>query len=136
MIACLVGPPVYVYAADKVFSGAGDAVSWNDAGNWFPQAVPATGDAVRINNSGLSVRVANDFAIGSLTIGGKGATQLTVAHYVYATITPSAVTSDAVFIKKNGTLVLSGPGTLILRGALHNSEDSTTTESSVLIWLQ
>ncbi len=123
-------------AEQKVFTGSGDAVSWHDAANWFTSGVPAISDAVTINKTDIAVTVDDDFYAQSILVAGKTVSSLTIDPFVYATITPETSSDPAIYIRKDGTVVLSGAGTIVMKGLFKNSEEQIATESSVMILLQ
>jgi hypothetical protein len=126
----------HVYAEQKAFSGSGDGSSWHDAANWFASGVPSAADAVAINKSGMTVATAIDFAAQSVLVAGKAVSSWEVAPFVYGTVTPPTSSDNALYIRRDGTVVLSGAGTIVLKGSFKNSEEHLATESSVMILLQ
>ncbi len=123
-------------ADQKVFSGTGDGTSWHDAGNWFTGGVPSAIDGVTINKSNLAVVVPDDFIAQSIVVAGKAVSNLTIEPFVYGTITPPTPSDPALYIRKDGTVVLSGAGIIVMKGSFKNSEEQLATESSVMILLQ
>lgn len=122
-------------AAVQVFSAGGDGVSWTDKGNWSPAGVPGAASDVTINLAGSAVAVSKDFKAQSVTVGGKAASKWTSQNFVYGTVAPAAATDTAVLIRKDGTVIMTGQGTVTLKGAFKNTEEALPTESSVMVLL-
>ena len=123
-----------VYAADKQWSGAGDASSWSDASNWYPSGVPSSSDDVSIDAIGTSVnaQALATFYAKSLTVGGTNESNFTTDNFVYGTVAPAKNTDNALYIRKNGAVTLKGVGDITLKGAFKNSEESQTSEPSFM----
>lgn len=130
------GGSAFAWAATKVFSGSGDGSTWHDEKNWFPEGVPGLTTAVTIDKSAVFAVAEKDFLAQSVTVGGKASSQWTSNAFVYGTVAPATTSDPAVFIRKGGTVVLKGSGTVTLKGPFKNSEESLPGEDSVLIWLR
>ena len=125
-----------VYAATKTFSGGGDGSTWHDEKNWFATGVPGSSDGVTVDKSGVTVEIAKDFLAQSVTVGGKTTSTWTVDPFVYGTIAPASSGDPAILIRKGGTVVMKGAGTVKVKGSFKNSEESLPTEPSVMVVLQ
>ena len=135
-VACAATAAISASAEQKVFSGAGDGVSWDDPTNWFSNGVPAITDGVAINKDSIEAVASEDFLAQSITIGGSAVSSLTVEPMIYGTVTPTTTSDTAVYIRKDGTVVLSGAGVIVMRGSFKNSEEEIATESSTIILLE
>lgn len=127
-------PPAY--AASKTFSGGGDGTLWHDDENWYAEGIPAAADDVTIDKSGVEVSAAEEFAARSVTVGGKASAAWTADPYVYGEIAPVSDSDPALLIRKDGTVVMKGPGAVTLKGSFKNSEETLPTEPSFLIQLE
>ncbi len=123
-------------AADKQWSGAGDAASWSDASNWFPASIPSTSDDVSIDATSASVLASATFSAKSLTVGGRQTSTFTTDNFVYGTITPTKNTDNALYIRKDGAVTLKGTGDITLKGAFKNSEESLTSEPAFMFGVE
>lgn len=112
-----------VYAADKSWTGAGDGASWADNQNWFSVGVPTSADDVMIDFNNAGVICGKTFEAKSITMGGANTSALTSNDFIYGTVVPSSGSDNALYIRKNGTVTLKGPGTLTLKGKFKNSEE-------------
>ena|SRR3989338_4018589 len=131
---CFVAP---VLADSKVFTGSGDGVTWHDVANWSAQGVPGAGDVVTVDKANAAITANQTVAVGSLTVGGKASSALTMDIFADGEIVPASVNDVALHIRKDGAVVLKGTGSrVILRGSFKNSEESMPSEPSVLILLQ
>lgn len=130
---CMTAP---AHAATKIFSGAAtDATVWHDDDNWFSKGVPGLTDATVIDLSSASVKASKEFKAKSVTVGGKATSTFTTANFVYGTLTPDSTSDPAILIRKNGTVVLTGEGTITAKGPYKNSEETLPTEPSVMVVL-
>ena len=123
-------------ASSKVFIGSGDGTGWHDAANWFETGVPSIADVVVINKAGIAALTQDDFEAQSVTVAGKAVSSWTVDTHVYGSLTPPTTRDPAIYIRKDGTVVLSGSGVIVMHGPLKNSEERLATEASVMILLQ
>ena len=132
----MLAPPVF--AEVKTFSGGGDGTTWHDLSNWFSTGVPAVTDAVTVDKANANLSIEQDFVAQSIVVGGKTSAALSAASFVYGTVTPTGtgVTTPALFIRKNGTVVLHGSGVVKLKGPFKNTEETLQSEPSVQILLQ
>jgi len=95
-------------------------------------------DDVTVDKTSASLSIEKDFAAQSITVGGKTASALSVISFVYGTVVPTGtgVTTPAILIRKDGTVVMHGSGVVTLKGALKNTEQSLQSEPSVQVLLQ
>lgn len=114
---------VAVYAADKSWTGGGDGTYWSDTQNWFPVGVPTSADDVMIDLNNAGVICGKTFEAKSITMGGANTSALTSNDFIYGTVVPSSGSDNALYIRKNGSITLKGPGTLTLKGKFKNSEE-------------
>lgn len=124
------------FAAVQVFSAGGDDVSWTDKDNWSPVGVPDVTSDVVIDLANSAVTVSKDFKAKSVTVGGKATSKWTSQNFIYGKVSPAAATDTAVLIRKKGTVVMTGQGTVTLTGAFKNTEEALPTEPSVMVLLQ
>ena len=126
------------FAAVKTFSGGGDGTTWHSASNWFSTGVPVVTDDVTVDKTSASLSIEKDFAAQSITVGGKTTATLSAASFVYGTVVPTGtgLTTPAILIRKDGTVVMHGSGVVTLKGALKNTEQSLQSEPSVQVLLQ
>lgn len=125
-----------VYAAEKTWSGSGDGTSWTDADNWYAEGIPALSDDVAIDAEDASVTCGATFKAKSITMGGRETSTLTVADFIYGTVTPSSTSDTAILNRSGGTIILNKVGTLTLHGGYQDSEGTLTSEPSFLFWLE
>ncbi len=112
-----------VYAADKGWIGSGDGTSWSDSQNWFSAGVPTSADNAIIDLKDASVISSTTYEAKSISVGGAYTSAWTSNNFIYGTISPSATSDDAIYIRKNGTVTLKGAGTITLKGKFKNSEE-------------
>ena len=136
MTALMLAAPAF--ADVKTFSGGGDGTTWHDTSNWFSLGVPAQTDAVTVDKASASLSIEKDFAAQSITIGGKTTSTLSAVSFVYGTVVPTGtgVTTPAILLRKNGTLVMHGSGVVKLKGPFKNTEQTLQSEPSVQVLLQ
>ena len=135
-MAFLLGVAVPAFGVMKIFSGGGDGVSWHDAQNWLVGGIPLPSDIVTIDQSGVFVKTSKDFLASSVTVGGKSVSTWSVEPFVFGTVVPATPEEPAIFLRKGGTLLLKGNGTVVLKGSFKNSEESLPTEPSMMILLE
>jgi hypothetical protein len=121
-----------VWAAEKQWGAGGDALSWEDATNWFPQVAPTTSDDIIIDVAGANVLISRTFYAQTLTMGGRNESSLTSADFVSGTISPTENTDDALHIRKGGAVTLEGAGIITLKGAFKNSEETLPDEPAFM----
>ncbi len=138
LIAMVLQVPVPVFAAVKTFSGGGDGTTWHDISNWVSPGVPAQTDAVTVDKVSANLSIQKDFTAQSITVGGRTTSTLSAESFVFGTIVPTSTgtSTPAILIRKGGTVVLHGSGTIKLKGPFKNTEESLPTEPSVQILLQ
>ncbi len=116
-------------AAEKQWSGSGDGVSWADADNWYPAAIPTISDTAVISLANADIIASETFSAKSITVGGRGAANFTVNDFVYGTITPENNTDVALFNRKDGLITLQGQaGDITLKGAFKSSQETLANE--------
>lgn len=121
-----------VHAAQRQWSGGGDAASWEDAPNWSPRGVPSESDDIVIDTLNSLVTASETFNAGTLTVGGREESNFTTQDFVYGILSPSEGTDTALHIKKSGLVTLTGAGDITLKGAFKNSEESLPAEPSFI----
>ncbi|MFA5165177.1 MAG: hypothetical protein WC481_06410 [Candidatus Omnitrophota bacterium] len=124
------------YGADKNWIGAGDASTWADQKNWNPEGVPSSVDDVTIDLEGSSANAAETFEAKSVTVGGGNSSVFSTENFIYGEIAPPSPSDEALYIKKDGTVVLNGAGTITLRGMFKNTEETVTGEESFMFTLE
>jgi len=102
--------------AGRTFVGgaSGDTNNWQNPNNWSPVGVPGPGDTVFVVGASYNPVMTADAAVASITVSGTsgvlmGGYTLTVSGDVDAT--------GGQFV--NGTVVITGPGT-VLEGSVPN----------------
>ena len=137
LIIMLAGFSGTAYAADKAWSGSGDASLWTDKANWFPVVVPSTSDDVTIDAANVSVKIDGAFNAKSLKIGQFETSTLTVQNFVSGAIAPSAGTDIAIYNLSGGTIVLQGTGGVVtVRGQYKDSEQTAVSQPSFLFLVE
>lgn len=125
-----------VYAADKNWVGAGDALTWADGKNWHPAAAPTSVDNVVIGLKDAYAVAAKTFEAKSLYVGGPANSTFATNDFIYGNIIPDSTSDHALYIRKGGTAVLKGEGTIKLKGIFKNSEETLTGEESFMFKLE
>ena len=125
-----------VYAEEKQWSGGGDATYWKDEDNWSPAAVPTAADNATISKESASVYADETFNANELTVGGRGSAAFSSENFVYGEISPDAATDIALYIRKDGEVTLKGAGTLTLKGAFKNSQETLTSEPGFMFGVE
>ncbi len=123
---------ISVYAAQRQWSGGGDAALWEDAPNWSPRGVPSALDDIVIDALNAHVTASATFNARTLVVGGRQESNFTTQDFVYGILSPSQGTDTALHIKKSGLVTLTGAGDVILKGAFKNSEDTLPVEPSFM----
>jgi len=124
------------YGAEKNWIGAGDASTWADSKNWNPEGAPSSVDDVTIDLQGSSAAAEATFEAKSVTVGGGNASVFSTENFIYGEIAPASPSDEALYIKKDGTVVLNGAGTITLRGMFKNTEETVTGEESFMFTLE
>ncbi|MDD5270858.1 MAG: hypothetical protein PHE80_06710 [Candidatus Omnitrophica bacterium] len=124
------------YCADKNWIGAGDASTWADPKNWNPEGAPTSADDVTIDLEGSSASASETFEAKSVTVGGGNTSVFSTENFVYGEISTASPSDEALYIKKAGTVVLNGAGTITLRGMFKNTEETVTGEESFMFTLE
>lgn len=125
-----------VYAADKNWVGAGDASTWADGKNWHPAAAPTSVDNVVIGLKDAYAIAAKTFEAKSLYVGGPAKSTFATNDFIYGNIIPDSASDHALYIRKAGTAVLKGEGTIKLKGIFKNSEETLTGEESFMFTIK
>jgi len=120
------------HADQKQWSAIGDAASWSDADNWLPLGVPAATDEVTIDVLSADAQASAVFAAQGITVGGNNASSFTTNDFIYGTVTPTAVTDNALYVKKDGLAIFKGAGTITLKGAWKSSKATGTAEPAFM----
>ncbi|MFA5148890.1 MAG: hypothetical protein WC491_07185 [Candidatus Omnitrophota bacterium] len=124
------------FCADKNWIGGGDASTWADGKNWQPEGAPTSVDGVTIDLDGASVTAAETFESVSVVVGGGNTSAFSTENFIYGNIVPSSSSDEALYIKKGGTVILNGAGTITLKGMFKNSEETVTGEESFMFTLE
>lgn len=125
----------YSYAADKNWVGAGDVSTWADAKNWFPDTVPTSADNVTIDLKAANVTAARTFEAKSLYVGGASNSTFSTNDFIYGNLIPDSSSDNALYIRKDGTVVLTGQGIIKLKGTFKNSEEALSGQESFMFQL-
>lgn len=124
------------YAAEKTWSGKGDATTWSDADNWSPAAAPVENNDVIIDVNGAAVKCTETFKAKFVTIGGRNECTLSSEDFIYGIIVPDYSSDDAILVRSGGTLILKGPGIITVKGKYTDSEVSLFPEPSLIFWVK
>lgn len=128
-----------IEAAEKTWSGSGDASSWSDDDNWFPQVEPTAGDDVLIDAEDVSVTCSETFKAKSISIGGNETSTLISENFIFGTISPEATSDVAIDNRQGGTFRLKGAGIVTLQGQYKDSLGEggvSVDEPSFMFWLE
>ncbi|MFA5335816.1 MAG: hypothetical protein WC324_02745 [Candidatus Omnitrophota bacterium] len=128
--------PGAVFCADKNWIGGGDASTWADGNNWQPEGEPSSVDDVTIDLEGAFATAGETFEAISVTVGGGNASAFSTENFIYGNIVPPSPSDEALYIKKGGTVILNGAGTITLKGMLKNSEETVAGEESFMFTLE
>ena len=123
-------------AAEKNWVGSGDNTTWADDKNWHPAGEPTSADNVTIDLKDASVSATRTFEAKSVYVGGAAKSLFSTDDFIYGNIIPDSNTDPALYIRKDGTTVLKGAGTVKLRGMFKNTEESLTGEESFMFTLE
>lgn len=132
--ACILISPVE--AAEKTWVGSGDAATWADDDNWYESGAPSLSDDVVIDVEDATVNCSQTFYANSITLGGREGATLISNNYIYGTVQPGSTSDEAVHIRSGGTLILTGSGTLTVKGQYKDSEELSADEPSFMFWLE
>lgn len=124
------------YAADKNWIGTGDNTTWADGQNWFPNGEPTSADNATIDLKDAYATAKRTFEAKSLSIGGAADSTFATDDFIYGNLIPDSFSDNALYIRKGGTVVLRGQGTIKLKGMFKNSEETFTGEESFMFILQ
>lgn len=127
---------VSAHAGEKTWSGAGDDVTYSDGDNWYPTGSPTLADDLVIDAEDASITCTETFYANSITIGGRETVTLASGGYVLGTVQPATTSGVAIDNRLTGTLTLSGPGKLKLKGQYKDSEAGLTAEPSFMFWVE
>ena len=136
LAVCLMGMGGSVWAASKVFSGAGDGSAWQEPENWSPSGAPALTDTATIDVASIAVSASQDFLAESVIVGGKSNASWMVEPFVYGTIIPVTTADPAILLRNGGTVVFQGAGVVKAKGPFKSSNEALPSEPSVMILLQ
>ncbi len=120
-------------ADDKVWTGDGDATAWEDDTNWNPEGTPSASDDAVIQKKNAAVTVNQSLEGRSLSVGGKNEASISFDSFVSGDISPDNVTDHAIMNRRGGTIKLKGPGTIRVKGAYLDSEESLAPEPSFML---
>jgi hypothetical protein len=136
VMAAFAAATAVAYCADKNWVGAGDASTWADGKNWHPQGEPTSVDDVTIDLKDASATAAKTFESKSVTVGGGNNSTFSTEDFIYGNIVPGSSSDEALYIRKDGTVVLRGAGTITLKGMFKNTEESVIGEESFMFTLE
>ncbi len=125
----------FSYGQSKTWTGFADDFFWHQAENWSPSSVPALTNEVTID-SGVDVKIDQTFEVGSITLGGSSRSSLISQNFIYGTISPASSSDSAVLVRKEGHLILKGPGVITLEGSYFDSEEELDSQPSFLFWVE
>lgn len=125
-----------VHAEDKTWKGSTDATDFFGDENWYPSPHPVAPDNATINAKEANVKLSETFNIKSITLGGNEESTLTTDEFISGTIAPNAVSDIAILNRRDGHLVLKGPGTVKAKGAYKDSEENLTAQPSLVFSVQ
>ncbi|MBL7071970.1 MAG: hypothetical protein ISS26_07380 [Candidatus Omnitrophica bacterium] len=123
-------------AAPKTWGGAGDASLWADPDNWTPSTIPTSADTVLIDTPDASVTCDRTFKAKTITIGGDESSTLRSDDFIYGTVEPDVSSAIAVLNRPGGHIILTGAGTLTLKGQYKDSEAALEDEPSFIFWIE
>ena len=136
-IASILNTATWAWAEDKSWNAAGDQSSWFDDANWLPASSPTASDDVMINMLDASASIPQAFHAGSITLGGKRQSVLTVNNFVTGTVEPASSSDIAVYNRRDGHWTLKGSaGKITLKGTYKDSEEVIPDEPSFMFYVQ
>ena len=107
--AVVVGAASSARSAAVVWSGAGDASTWQSGTNWTGNAIPASGKDVQFKqttyNTGGTIDVGGSFNLDSIEFGGTATTVTTPALTINNSVTSGAIS----LISANTTAATASP---------------------------
>ena len=125
-----------VQADDKTWKGSTDATDFFGDENWYPSPHPAAPDNATINAKEADVKLSETFNVKSITLGGNEESHLTTDEFISGTIAPNAVSDIAILNRRDGHLVLKGPGTVKAKGTYKDSEEDLAAQPSLVFSAQ
>ena len=126
-----------IFAVEKTWSGGGDAQTWTDDNNWSSLAKPVLVDDILIDLANASVFCTETFMAKSIILGGRKNMTLTINHFSFGTITPSASSEVAILNRRDGKLILKGAGGVVtIKGQYKDSEETLVAEPSFMFWVK
>ncbi len=132
LLLCFLVFSVTAFAEEKLWTGDGDTVSWEDDSNWDPSGKPGAQDDVIIDVKNAQVVSSETFQAQSLIVGGRKNPLYKTQDFISGEIDPEDVTKDAVHIRKGGQVVSTGEGVITLKGTFRNTEKPLDTEPAFM----
>ena len=123
-------------ANEKNWLGSGDGTDWADEENWYPEGAPTLITDVLIDAEDATVISTETFKAKSIQLGGSETSTLTINNFIYGTIEPDASSDTAVLNSSGGTFVLTGAGTVTIRGQYEGSKGAADLEPSFMFWVE
>lgn len=133
IIACvfLVTTAFQLSAQQVTWDGGGDGVSWNDANNWNPNAIPVSTDSVTIDADVSVTLSGSNGACADLVIGGTGAGDtLIVATTVNLDIGVGSFTLSGA----GDLLDLQGTSSMNVEGDWNNNGGTFNANNSLVVF--
>lgn len=124
------------YADDKTWTGPADTTDFFGDENWYPSPHPAPPDNATINAKGANVNLSETFNVKSITLGGNEESYLTTDEFISGTIAPDTASDIAILNRRNGHLILKGPGTVKTKGTYKDSEENLAAQPSLVFSVQ
>lgn len=124
-------------AAEKTWTGSGDASDWFDDDNWTPAAAPTSADDVLINLEDASVKTSKTFEAKSLKVGGTAASTLVTDPFIFGTVAPADTAETAVTNRRQGHWTIKGSsGVVSLKGSYKDSEETLAKQPSLVFFVE
>ena len=136
IFACILLLSFSANAADKTWSGGGDASSYSDDSNWSPASTPTTASDVTIDSENASVTASQTYNAKSLTIGGRNTSTLTSSNFVFGNISPGSTSDTAISIRSGGKFKLQGAGVVTAQGKYLDTEGTLISEKGFMLWVK
>lgn len=136
ILCCLLCLTVSAKAADKTWSGSGDASTWSDDSNWSPSSAPTSESDVLIDTSNASVTCDQTYKAKSITIGGRQTSTLTSNNFIFGTISPASASGTAISNRSRGKFISKGAGAIKVQGQYLDTEGALTSEKSFIFWVK
>ena len=134
LLFCVSQPAV---AAEKSWTGSGDASDWFDDQNWSSEAAPTLADDVVINANAAAPKASQTFEARSITLAGTASSSFTVDPLISGAVEPGANTDLAVYNRRDGLAVLKGStGTVVLKGIYKDSEEVLANQPSLVFFVE